>query len=425
MAGHIFQHIQNHCTGVFRPRLLPSVEDGGETAPTLPLNLVFEGDSITHGLGVGNLRSFGNMYGARANLGVANSTVDGAAPSLTNRAATLDALISPGCQNVLVVMTGNDMILDTAASMLTKMATYLDNRRAAGWYVIIWTVLPRTTAGFNTKRNTANATILTWAGVHCDMVVDFSGTSMGPDAAASDTSLYYDGIHPTLAGNRVLFASFQPILDALRPTTSAPMTGLAEHWKLNTGLTQSGGVASEWKGILKNLAISASGTARPAVQGDGSLLFDGSNDLLRGAFAWSPDGVTICLLAKQVTWTNTDTIIDGYSNYTATLFQFSTTPGLQGYNGTTFTTQDNNLATNTWAVIILTISPDGCVIQIDSATATTSAGLTPGNCGGLTLGAAGSASQFGNIQVKELLLYRGALDSTARAAVRAYLATVS
>lgn len=398
----------------------------GIAAPSAikPVNLVFEGDSITFGLDVAN-KSFANIYGATANPAVANSTIEGAAPSLTNRAATVDALVDSARTNVLVVMTGNDMISDTAANMLTKMATYLDNRRAAGWYVIIWTVLPRTTSGFNTKRNTANTTLRTWVGTHCDAIVDFDSTSMGPDAAASDTSLYADGIHPTIAGHRLLLAALQPTLDALAyPATSAPTTDLIEHWKLNAGLTQSAGVASAWKGIRRGFVLAASGTAQPAVQGDGSLLFDGSTDYMESVFAWAPDGFTAFLLAKQVTWTNTDAIMDGATRYAGSLFQYSTTPGLQGYNGTSFTTQNNGLAVNTWAVIALTISLSGCLTQIDAGTATTSTGLAPGNMGGLTLGALGDNNQRSNIQVKELLLYRGALDSTARAAVRSYLATV-
>lgn len=402
--------------------LIPQYRTSRRAAFVAPINLIFEGDSITASVAP---KSFGYIYAGSANLAVANSLIEGAAPSLTNRAATLDALIDSARANVLVVMTGNDMIADTAANMLTKMATYLDNRRAAGWYVIIWTVLPRTTGGFNTKRNTANTTLRTWVGTHCDAIVDFDVTSMGPDAAASDTGLYGDGIHPTLAGHRLLLAQLQATLNALPyPSTAAPTAGLIEHWKLNTGLTQAAGVASAWKGVRRGFVLSASGTAQPAVQGDGSLLFDGSTDYMESTFAWAPDGFTLFMLAKQVTWASTDCIFDGALRYTGTLFQYTTTPGLQGYNGTTFTSQNNDLAVSTFAAIALTISLDGCLIQIDANTATTSTGLAPANMGGITLGAAGDNNQRSNIQVKELLLYRGALDSTARAAVRSYLAGV-
>lgn len=400
-------------------------------SPALALNLAFEGDSITAGFSVTSLRSFANMYGATANLAVTSSRIEGAAPSLANRVATLDALIDPTRRNVLVVMTGNDLFFgDSVSTMLGKMSSYLDARYAAGWqYIIIWTILPRTAAaapGFNALRNTANTTIRTWVGTHCDVVVDFDLTTMGPDAAASDTSLYGDGVHPTLAGQRLLYAPIAAALDAIAvPSTDAPTTDLVEHWKLNTGLTQAAGVASAWAGIRRGLALTASGTAQPAVQGDGSLLFDGSTDKMVATFACSLDGYTIFLLAKQVTWTNTDCIMDGKAVYTGALFQYSSTPGLQTYDGSTFSSQNNGWAVNTWAVVAYTQAANGVpLIQIDAGTATTGAGLTPKNLQGLTLGANGSGTQPANIQIKELLLYRGALDSTARAAVRSYLATV-
>lgn len=409
--------------------LIPQYRTARRVALVKPLNLVFEGDSITYGYPVTDQKSFANIYGGTANLAVSSSTIEGAAPSLTDRAATLDALIDPDRRNVLVVMTGNDMILDTAATMLTRMATYLDLRRAAGWYVIIWTVLPRSAggggAGFNPRRNTANTTLRTWVGTHCDAIVDFDLMPMGPDAAASDTSLYSDGIHPTLAGHRLLFDYIRTSLDAISvPATTAPTTDLVEHWKLNTGLTQAAGVASAWKGVRKGYILSSSGTSQPAVQGDGSLLFDGSNDWMNALFAWSPDGFTVCLLAKQLSWAANDCIMDGGAvAFSGGIFQSSSTPQIGGYNGT-FTTRNGDWALNTYATVIMTLSGSGCLSQIGTATEVTSAGLAPKKMGGITLGATAALGQSANIQVKEVLIYRGSLDSTARAAVLAYFATV-
>lgn len=399
---------------------------GGGAAPEpLPLNIVFEGDSISAGVLVTSARSWPNMYGGLHNYAINASLIAGAAPSLENRAATVDSRIKADVQNVLVVSTGNDMIAGTAANMLTLMASYLDDRRAAGWYVVLWSVLPRTTGGFNAKRATANAEMATWVGTHCDEWFSFDGTAMGADVDASDVAKFSDGIHPTLAGNRLLLAAIKPMLDVLAPwgNTTAPTTNLFDHWKLNTGLTQSGGFADAWRSRLRALDAVSTLTARPAVQGDGSLLFDGSNDFLFSAHALSPDGVTLCVLAKQITWATGDGIVSGVIASTAGLFQSGTTPEIKGYNGS-FTTGNTSWPLNTFAAVILTIDASGCVIQVDDNPATTSAGLSPGNMFGLAIGAGANGNQFANCQIKEVLVYRGALDATARAAVRAYFATV-
>ena len=395
--------------------------------PSIPVNIVWEGDSITAGY-LANNNSFANQYTGVANFSVINSTITGAAPSLTNRAASVDAKIVPGLVNVLVVMTGNDMLLDTAALQLSRFATYLDDRGAAGWNKrIVLSTLPRTTVGFNAKRATANAGLPAFVGVHCETFIDLDTTSIGADADASNVAKYSDGIHPTIAGQDVIFAVVAPVLDALIiPNPGPPSTNLIEHWKLNTGLTQSGGLASSWKGRVQSFNLIAAGGNRPAVQGDGSLLFDGvtsSGSNMQATFAWVPKGFTVFLQMKQVTWISTDGICDGGINYSGALFQYSSGRGLQAYQGT-FTAQNDDLVLNTWATVAYGLSTALDIIQVDANAVTSGSGVAATDMNGFTVGSNGSKNQNANIQVKEILLYRGVLDATARAAVRAYLATV-
>jgi lysophospholipase L1-like esterase len=408
---------------------------GGTSAPTTPINLVYEGDSITAtGGSTTNLRSYANQYAGASNLSVSSSTITGAAPSLTARAATCDALIIPGARNVLVVMTGNDMLgAGTAAEETSRLATYLTDRLAAGWTTrVVLSTLPRTAAaapGFNAKRATANATKATWVGTYCEVFINLDTTTIGQDADASDVAKYADGVHPTDAGNAVILAAVKPELDALLPVYNggAPSTDLIEHWKLNTNLTQATGTASSWKGLRQvfNL-LQATGTKQPAVQGDGSLLFDGTDDYMKALFAWEAIGFTVCLLMKQKTWASADCICDTPTivglQYNA-LLQYTTANGISFYNGAAGT-QNNNLALDTWAAVVLGVSAAETLIQVDATTATTDAGLGPNKMGGFLLASIHDIAQYANIQVKEVLLYRGVLDATARAAVRTYFATV-
>lgn len=96
---------------------------------------------------------------------------------------------------------------DSAATAVSRLEAYCDARRAAGWKVVVCTLTPDTQdAGGNTFRNAVNALIYAWSpGAHADAIADFAADpTMGPDAAANDTTLYSDGIHPTLYGHSIL-----------------------------------------------------------------------------------------------------------------------------------------------------------------------------------------------------------------------------
>jgi len=188
-------------------------------ASSSPKNLVFEGDSITAGWGVS--KGFAKVYPSRANMAVSGSTITGASQSLMSRVAALDALIVPGAQNVLVVMTGNDMYYGAdAATECSRLAAYLGARKVAGWQTrVVLSTLPRSVAqapGFNAKRATANATKATWVGTHCEAFIDLSASSIGRDADAESAAKYLDGVHPNDASHAVLLGIIGPALDAIQ-----------------------------------------------------------------------------------------------------------------------------------------------------------------------------------------------------------------
>lgn len=169
--------------------------------------LLAEGDSITAVLG-----SYVDKFRPNASpaTNILNaSTVGAGISTMDARGGVIDTYLPQdrGSNKYLlsVLIGANDLLLLGAATWCTNLAAYLDKRRAAGWYVVLCNVLPRTAPGFAAERATANATIAGWVGTHCDAICDFAADpTMGPDAAAANTSLYSDGTHPTDSGHATL-----------------------------------------------------------------------------------------------------------------------------------------------------------------------------------------------------------------------------
>lgn len=219
------------------PFITQSPLGGGSPASPDPSNrtIVIEGDSISASLDgyprlyEGNAAPYFTSYNMSA---VAGSTI----AFLNIRAAANDAKkVTPG-QNIYTVMIGRNDLTSATTTWLTAMAAHCDARRAAGWYVVICTILPSTPGGFNGWRATANTEMRLWtsggsiiSGIHCDAVCDFDTTSMGVDAAASDVGLYYDGTHPTAAGQVILEAKYREVINGLTPANfvAAPIPSVA------------------------------------------------------------------------------------------------------------------------------------------------------------------------------------------------------
>jgi hypothetical protein len=202
-----------------------------------------------------------------------------------------------------------------------------------------------------------------------------------------------------------------------------PMTNLVHQYKLNTGLTQAGGFASAWNDQIGTAHLAqATGANQPAVQGDGSLLFDGVNDTMAVAFA-NPQPYTVFAKCKVVTWVADKGIIDGKpsSGYAGIIDTSGVSPQVRMYSGANVG-PSNDLAVGTYGVLQGVFNGASSVFQVDANTPITGdAGATVSV--GLAL-AVVSTIDWGNVQIKEILIYNAALDATQRAAVRSYLAGV-
>lgn len=187
--------------------------------------IAFEGDSIT--AGGGGIIAYPHRYGPNADpliLGIMaakpSSFIGTTAINMQDRITYVDAIIPPnknGRKFILSGMITNDLTTRTTAQYLADLASYLDDRYAAGWdKIALGTVPPRADATFNTKRNVVNPVLRTWVGLHCDAIIDFAADpDYGTDAAGSDTSKVGDGTHPTNLMQAAMETIARPVLNEL------------------------------------------------------------------------------------------------------------------------------------------------------------------------------------------------------------------
>lgn len=186
-----------------------------------------EGDSLTSSItDQTTLQTWPNLFGANASpfAYVFVRAMSGSKlVDLNTRAASLDAIIpanKSGRKFILTVWIGaNDAsYVGGSSQYITDLAAYLDARRAAGWLVVVATLTPQTTGGFNTFRNAVNTGINAWsAGQHYDAKADLAANgTIGGDAAASNATYYNaDGIHLIAAGQAIAETIFRAAINGL------------------------------------------------------------------------------------------------------------------------------------------------------------------------------------------------------------------
>lgn len=201
---------------------------------SLPTTRVYvaEGDSITFGFGTTN-GGYPTLYRPLASPLVCGSSYAASGDRLSDlqaRAATVDLAVAnkaAGEKYILSVDIGsNDVALGytggSQSAFLTQYAAYLDARRAAGWYVVLCTLISRSDnpgTGNDAALATINTTLDTWGGgVHADAIADFSANAhftAGSGAFSNTTYYQADGVHPTDTGQSVLEGILAPVVNAV------------------------------------------------------------------------------------------------------------------------------------------------------------------------------------------------------------------
>jgi lysophospholipase L1-like esterase len=211
--------------------------------------IVFDGNSMTGGSSTYPatvMPTFPSM--TSTNVGVPGQTT----PDMLSDAVTqVDPLYNGTlANNVLVCWEGtNDLKLGaTAASAYSSLVTYCSNRRAAGYKVVIVTLLPRNDGGtpgtFEADRQTVNTNIRANWTTFADALADVAAIGAIGDFGDSNNATYYqDNVHMTALGyDIVAYCVCDGIAAVLRVgahanITLAPMTLAATgvHGALPTG----------------------------------------------------------------------------------------------------------------------------------------------------------------------------------------------
>lgn len=183
-------------------------------------------------------------------------------------------------------------------------------------------------------------------------------------------------------------------------------------WKFGVGLTDDGGgLCSLWadqSGNGRNLT--AATTARPTIQADKSLLFDGVANVMKTAAFTVAAPFTIYVLMRQVSWTSGRILIDGDgATIQGRISQSGVSPALVA-NGGTALASNSNLAVGTYGVLAFVVNGASSSFQVNNTSA------TAGNAGSnslaaFTMGAAGNSTNFSNIQVKEGVIFGAGHDA--------------
>lgn len=185
-------------------------------------------------------------------------------------------------------------------------------------------------------------------------------------------------------------------------------------------------VAGTWTDMSGN-ARHATGAAPPAllssvpaINDNPSAIFDGVNDFLKtSAFTLSqPEHFAIAF--RSVTWTNSEAIFDGNADAGGELLQSGTTPTIGIHAGATAPTS-SALPLNRFGLVHGTFRGATSVLWVDGVSSIGNAGAN--NMGGLTLGRPGtSSSQFGNVEIAELVLLSSDPGAYDRLRIENYLA---
>ncbi|HUB83231.1 MAG TPA: GDSL-type esterase/lipase family protein [Bryobacteraceae bacterium] len=183
----------------------------GVTIPAMSQFLAFEGDSITDPTtGVAAASKY--YYVAQSGMSPfpqgGNDAVSGSSiATVSSRSTTIDSWFAPitGTKVLFLLVGANDMG-DGAAAFTANLKSYCLARKAAspGLKIVLATLLPQTVSGFNTFRDSVNASIHA-DNSYYDALADFAAdATMGCDACAANAAYYPDGEHPSAGGHAIL-----------------------------------------------------------------------------------------------------------------------------------------------------------------------------------------------------------------------------
>ncbi|RZL29488.1 MAG: SGNH/GDSL hydrolase family protein [Sphingomonas sp.] len=208
---------------VVLPALPSTATPSSPVAPSSPVTqkaddvsvtavIVQSGDSIGIGLGAENWAGIDHL-GFSDRVSVHNVSISGIAmqAGYGSRVANIFPFYNLSVPSILVIQQGtNDLYYGTEASKLYKsiLLPFVASAQAAGFYVVVDTVLPRADSGWTPAmeqhRIRYNALVRS-EGAGADAINDVSADPLMGDSTNPATSPYYaDALHPTLLGQQRL-----------------------------------------------------------------------------------------------------------------------------------------------------------------------------------------------------------------------------
>ena len=189
-----------------------------------------------------------------------------------------------------------------------------------------------------------------------------------------------------------------------------------------TGVVTGAGVSSwpDWTGKGHPL-LQGTDAARPALQADGSILFNGTSHFLKTAAFTLNQPTTVVLVVKQVSWTTGEDLIDGETLLSGAIQTVTSSPLVRlrngGVGGATVSP-----AVGVTGVLTAVWNGASSSLTLNRGTPTAD-NMATDAMGGLTLGAGGggAAGTFTNIQVYEAAIFPSALSAADRARVASAL----
>jgi hypothetical protein len=241
--------------------------------------------------------------------------------------------------------------------------------------------------------------------------------SLGPGAALVLEDVYGK---TNISGGVVpmTFAEFSAASGSQAIASLSP----AAWYQYGQGITVTGAGVSQWSDASGNARhlMQGTDTNRPTKNADGSILFDGVDNYLETAGFVLAAPYSIYLLFKQVTWTSGDYVFNGLAANTPAASQATATPGVNFFGGASAIGPINGPAIGSYGVMCMTNSAGTGSIQTNAGAPTTGAvGSTAWD--GLRIATSTGITAWGNIEVKEVILFGAAHSTATRADVIAYL----
>lgn len=255
-----------------------------------PQKIIFEGDSITSAnltpVSMANQWIAANPSVASANLAVASARIrNNGGNSLDERRPSLITAASGYSAVLLVLIGANDLhSASSTAAWQTSLLQYLSDVRAdiPGIKIGVGTILPLdeiafpARAGHNARRATVNAWMRGQVGTTIDFLIPYGDHPEFTNAAASNTAILGDGLHPASAGAGFMLETLNAVLN---PIVAGATGAIPTDFAFSDNATATASTTYTERNIITGMGMGQSASAT----------MSGSGDFARGAL---PGGIS-------------------------------------------------------------------------------------------------------------------------------------